>query len=438
MQELNILTPGQLKTVLEIYEHTLSLLTANGLHLRNDFHTVGKAINNEVPQKRKPKGYSLSKVPSKKYGFTYYVRYQDKGKTIPSRWSTGTDDLELAKTFALENRDRLISAYFSKEPKKTGVYPVLRNFYKPGSTYLKTVRSRGRQLSDHTANTYHNFIIKKLIPFLKRRSIKDFSDIKPPLVLKLQNHLLENNKPQTVNYFIGAVKTAFDYLIMDGTIQENVFSKTTSLTIPQNQKHIRGCYDVDEIYSVFNRRWPDQFAYLLCLMIYTTGLRNSEIERIRKQDITKINSIKFINIPESKTENGVRLVPLHPFVDEKIKRHITKNGVYPGGYIFFRNGRNNESTVYKDANILMGSLVKKTAADLKKLGITFYSGRHYWKTLMNAEDLGDVEEFFMGHKVSSDVAKRYNHKDKQGRAMLVKKAREVFRTLDKRLFKTGR
>jgi integrase len=447
MKELNTLTPGQLKTVLEIYEHTLSLLAANGLHLHNDgqhdLHTAGNVTRNAAEPERKPKGYSLSKVPSKKYGFTYYVRYQDKGKTVPSRWSTGTGDPGLAEKFASENRDRLLSAYLSKEPQKTGLYPVLRGFYKPGSTYLKEVRSRGRQLSDHTANTYHNFIIKKLVPFLRRRGIREFADIKPPLVLKLQNRLLENNKPQTVNYFIGAVKTAFDYLVMEGTIQENVFSKTTSLTVPLKQKRVRGCYDIDEIYGVFNRRWPDRFACLLCLVIYTTGLRNSEIERIREQDITKIGNIRFINIRESKTANGIRLIPLHPFVYEKIRRHSAKNGPYPGGYIFFRHGRNNESAVYSGANTVMGSLVKKmpprdASAELNSQGITFYSGRHYWKTLMNAEKLGDVEEFFMGHKVSSDVAQRYNHKDRQGRTMLVKKAGEVFRALDRRLFKANR
>jgi hypothetical protein len=53
---------------------------------------------------------------------------------------------------------------------------------------------------------------------------------------------------------------------------------------------------------------------------------------------------------------------------------------------------------------------------------------------MSAEGLGDVEEYFMGHKVSSDVSKLYNHKDKQGKNMLAKKAREVFKILDKRLF----
>jgi hypothetical protein len=55
--------------------------------------------------------------------------------------------------------------------------------------------------------------------------------------------------------------------------------------------------------------------------------------------------------------------------------------------------------------------------------------------MMNAEGLGDVEEYFMGHKVSKDVAKRYNHLDKQGRKRIEEKALEVFNILDKRLFR---
>jgi hypothetical protein len=37
------------------------------------------------------------------------------------------------------------------------------------------------------------------------------------------------------------------------------------------------------------------------------------------------------------------------------------------------------------------------------------------KTMMNAGGLGeDIEEYFMGHKTSGDVSKRYNHKGRQG------------------------
>jgi integrase len=485
MRELNLLTITQLANVLDVHEDTLSLLVESGQiphtfistssthesilrfnpgrimdwmkegldfqtnneqryidtlkkKMTRDFPVALKTIkklNEKVAPKRTPKGYTLSKVPSKKYVFIYYVRYMDKGGIVPSRWSTGTNSLDMAKTFAVANRAKILNEYYSKETRPVSIYRVLRNFYKPGSDYLETVRDRGRKLSDHTALTYFNFIDKKFLPFLKQKHVKEFKDITPPLILKFQNKLLKTNKPQTVNYFIGAIKTAFDYLVMDGTVQDNVFSKTSSLTIAQSQKQIRGCYDLDEIYGVFNRRWPDQFARLLCLMIYTTGLRNSEIERIREQDIVKINGIRFINIQASKTENGIRMVPLHPFVYERIKRYLAKNGAYSGGYIFFPDGKNNESIVYNGANIVMGKMIKRTGEYLASQGITFYSGRHYWKTLMNAEKLGDVEEFFMGHKASADVAKRYNHKDKQGKAMLAKKAKEVFRILDKRLFR---
>jgi hypothetical protein len=39
----------------------------------------------------------------------------------------------------------------------------------------------------------------------------------------------------------------------------------------------------------------------------------------------------------------------------------------------------------------------------------------------------------MGHKVSNDVAKLYNHRDKQGKKLMLKKAKQVFSILDKRL-----
>jgi integrase len=67
--------------------------------------------------------------------------------------------------------------------------------------------------------------------------------------------------------------------------------------------------------------------------------------------------------------------------------------------------------------------------------ITFYSGRHFWKTLMSAEGLGeDIEEYFMGHKVYGDVSKRYNHKDKRGQKRLIEKAQDVFTILEEKIF----
>ena len=38
-------------------------------------------------------------------------------------------------------------------------------------------------------------------------------------------------------------------------------------------------------------------------------------------------------------------------------------------------------------------------------------------------------EYFMGHKVSGDVAKRYNHRDKHGQKKLIAKTKEVLKIL---------
>jgi len=40
----------------------------------------------------------------------------------------------------------------------------------------------------------------------------------------------------------------------------------------------------------------------------------------------------------------------------------------------------------------------------------------------------------MGHKVSANVAKLYNHRDKVGQERIAKKAKQVFSILDRCLF----
>jgi integrase len=383
------------------------------------------------------RGYFLSKVPSRKNGFTYYVRYYDRGMVIPSRWSTGTNDPVTANVFAVKNRGKKLNAYYRglHEPREKTMYSVMRNYYKSGSEYLAIERNRGRKISDHTAGAYYHFVVKRAIPFLRRNGVRNFDDITPPLIAKMQNCMLLKNKPQTVNYFIGGIKKIFDHLVTHGSITENVFKKIEPLIVPDDKKGTTGCHDISDVKGVFNKRWPDPLSYMLCLLIYTTNLRNNEIEKIKMADILKIGPVYFIDIKESKTKNGVRLVPLHPFVYKKIVSFAGDNN----GFLFLKGrGKTNQSTVYREAADMMGTMMGKTSEYMEKERIAFYSGRSYWKTLMNAGGLGDVEEYFMGHKVSSDVAKRYNHKDKQGRDMLVKKAREVFAIFDKRLFTSSR
>jgi integrase len=392
-----------------------------------------KDFENQFSYDKQPKYFSLSKVKNKRHGFLYYVRYIDieSRKLVPSRWCTHTNDKEEAEKYAVENRERILKEYTYK--KNEGMYAVLAAFYKEGSKYLENERNHGRRLGTKTRSMLHNFAKKVLMPFLRRKKIQNFEEITPPVINDLQNYLLKKgNKPQTINKYMGCLKAVLNYMVMHGRIKENVFSKAVMLRVNGSQYRVRQCYKIDSLKGVFKNPWEDNLSYLLCLVIYSTGMRNSEIEKIRAIDLIRLNGNDFINIQNSKTESGTRRVPLHPFVHKKLLAHISANNYKADDYIFSKNGRHIQSPVYRKANADMGNVLKIN--DVEKQGISFYSGRHFWKTLMSSEGLGDIEEYFMGHKVTSEVKNLYNHLDKQGQKKLIKKTREVFKILDRYIF----
>ena len=112
------------------------------------------------------------------------------------------------------------------------------------------------------------------------------------------------------------------------------------------------------------------------------------------------------------------------------------HGVQVSGenYLFVKIGGRRIFKPAKRAHILMGTLLGKDPEELERDNITFYSGRHFYKTMLNFYNLGDIEELFMGHKVNKKVSERYNHKDKRGEKELLKEAQKVIEIIDKSLF----
>ena len=388
---------------------------------------------------RKSKGYNLTKVVNKKIGFIYYVRYIDKGRLVPTRWSTHTNDFAAATNFAILNRDKLLSEYIKRKTKRkmpNKLYSVMRNYYEKDSIYQKFDKRRGRSLSEGARKVYHSTILHHWIPFLRLHRISTSDEIDTPLMVCFQDHCMDKGiKSQSVNHYVSFISHIFDYLIQKKNIETNPCKGLLPLGVEEDSCKIRNCYDIRELRGIFNKRWDDEISFLLCLTIYSTGMRNSEIDRIKVRDIIQISGCRFINIPKSKSRFGIRIVPLHDFVYGRLFRYIRKNKKSPDDFIFCQtNGKTVPRQWYTNANIALGKFTKYDKTRLEKENITFYSGRHFWKTMVNAGELGDIEEYFMGHKISNDVAKRYNHRDKQGQEKIVQKAKKVFRILDNTLF----
>jgi integrase len=400
-------------------------------YIKNEFPVVYKAflrIDAEYTAVRVPKGYNLVKRENKRLGFVYYVRYRHEGKALPSKWCAHTNNKLEAEKFALENRERIIREYLNK--KRRGGLKIIEKFYAEGSSYYQEDESRSRALSAEIRKKYHCAITKKLIPFLRENGINSYEKIDTAVMEDWQNELLKSGiKPQSVNDAVKTARRIFAYLARKRIIKENPCIGLKNIPVKKKDVKERGCLELGKIRGVFNKRWENAENKLMNMLVYTTGMRNSEIGRIKMEDIEEIKGIKFIEIKKSKTESGERLIPLHNYVYKTMKAFAADKNADES---IFNLGRR---VKFKSAVVELGKRIGMSAADLKKENITFYSGRHYWKTLMNAEGLGDdIEEILMGHRVAGGVAEVYNHRNKRGKGMLVKKAKKVFAILDKRVF----
>jgi integrase len=355
------------------------------------------------------------------------------GKTLPTKFNTHTDDEKEAEQYVNKNKEKLIEGYLSRKNGK--MFKLLENFYKEGN----------EDLSDKTKHEYDLEVNNRFIPFLKTEKIFDFGQINRKLLIKYQEYLLAGGmrknekrnsvykpiKPQSVNNIIMLIRKMFDYFLRTEIIQENPCEYLKALPVNRKNRIPRGCYNLDRMNGIFNRKWKDERSYLLCSLIYSTGMRNCEIKRLKLEDIQEINNCRFININQSKTINGIRLIPLKKELHIKLKEWAKKNKIEPSHALF----NYNDTNVFRKANRELAKKVKASEEELLREHITFYSGRHWWKTLMSAEGLGeDIEEVWMGHKVSSNVAKNYNHKDKMGRERIVKKAKTALKIVERYLF----
>jgi len=402
------------------------------LYVTNNFPDTIKALNqidNEYTRPKRRKGYSLVFVESKKYGRRIYARLSHNGKTLPTKFNTHTGNEEEAALFIKKNKGRLIDGYLSRKDGR--MYKTLENFYKGVQD----------NLSDRCRKEYAAIIKNKFIPFLQQEKINEFNKITKIIVNKFQDTLrtgINNEKktykpmrPQSVNNNMKAVRKLFETLTRDSILENNICKLVRDLPVKEENKKQRGCYELERIKDVFARKWKDELSYLLCSLIYSTGMRNSEIKRLKINDIQLLDGYRFIKIKQSKTLNGIRLIPLHKSLYEKIKLYGIKNKKEDNPLFAVHADKFNR------ANNELARRLKVSDEELERENITFYSGRHYWKTLMSAEGLGeDIEEIWMGHKVSGNVTKIYNHRDKQGKGRMVKKAEQMFSILDRFIFKT--
>jgi len=425
-------------------------------------------------------GFYLMKVESDRYksGFYYAVRYKDPAtkKWIPTKKSTDTDNETEAKSFAIENRDAIIREYKERkenrqERKKNdgkNFYKMLFEYYQIDSKYLqddgvnnkKPVLKKQRQL-------FNGFIKNFLVPYLQENGIKSIRDITNSVYSGLKIYLQGKGlSTKTINNYLTAFIRILQHHERNGIIQKLPYSTGNALLRITKEDRAKSkkpaLLPTDKLAGILQKnlffggkedKAPDIFSFLLAMMGLTTGMRDSEVGRIKREDIKHIKNENayYLRVFNHKTDfyntneaDEYRKIPLHPFIVDMLKAHIQATGKTKTDYLF-GNPKMDEDTKQMDGYLnpkryekaiteiysrikvreklqetgdLTEALKSIDADELRKemraKRIVFYSLRHTFQTLLATKYKGQtlLIDYFMGHKPQQAMLANYLHINK--------------------------
>ncbi len=164
----------------------------------------------------------------------------------------------------------------------------------------------------------------------------------------------------------------------------------------------RKIFTKDEIKILFNNLNSNakskKLVYIILILIYT-GLRIGELLKLKIEDINLLN--KTINIKESKTNAGLRTIPIPDKIVYLFEENIRTNKVY-----FLETSKKNQekyTNILYNFNKLMESL---------NMEHTIHDTRHTFATMLNNADVNSTSIIkLIGHSNFTTTENIYTHKD---------------------------
>lgn len=260
-----------------------------------------------------------------------------------------------------------------------------------------------RNVKPATALSYKN-ATEEFKKFLKNPPITRISTSD---VTRWQEHLAQKgNVPRTIDGKVGVIKAIYNFAKKQGyTREDNPAADRDLLTKKQKQRGGYATFETDEIVLLlgsvfFHERLAEKSDYTTAvLMGLMTGCRVGEITILRKEHFKHSRKgIPFITIRDSKTEAGIREVPLHPYIYTHIapKLDALKK---PGDKLFKYKERDGKGSGNAAGKMLARNL---ESARLTRDKLVFHSLRKYVNNelLQNGVSLEHRCQF-VGHELDN-------------------------------------
>ena len=266
-------------------------------------------------------------------------------------------------------------------------------------------------LSINTQESYR-FDLLDFSNYLKDKKINDFKSLNEKDLINYLTYLKDDKKlkARSIERHLTTLRMLYKYLIKNEIISNDITSNIDNLKLGKHLPNVLTVEEVNSLLDIKEETVYDIRTKAMLEIMYSSGLRVSELVNLELSDIDMYNDTILINGKGSKE----RIVPIGEYSKKYLKEYLDvrtslikrKNGnpdklfLNNHGLPITRNG----------FNYLLNNILKEKGIDKK---ITPHTLRHSFATHMldNGADLRSIQEL-LGH---SDIVttRIYTHVSKK-------------------------
>jgi integrase len=264
-----------------------------------------------------------------KRGRVWRIKYRDAtGKQVMETIGAERDGVT-RKHAEAELRERLV-----RVERRGWRKPASLSFRKYAETWFTEGETR-RRWKPRTVAQYRS---------VRARLVKAFGAM--PLAAIRPRHVAEyvaeksaELGPATVNRDLAVLHAIFKTALREELVERNPAEAAERPRVPTFRPSILEPLEVRRV----AREFTDQQARLVFLTLVLTGLRRSELQRLRWADVDLIENL--LRVRDSKSEDGIRSIALSPTLAEELWQHRRRSTFNGDGELVFCHAT--RGTVYR-------------------------------------------------------------------------------------------